>query len=1215
MYNKNHKNNIKTKHDEESCSETYNSPINNAPQRMIEGNQSNKYKNVVLKKTSISDVEDRFSYYHSSSESVYEDYVCNNKIDAYNNTIDISEHTEENNIFVYKEENMFFLKRKSDMEEVGNNNDDIIYHINTIKDEKKNRIKVAIVGAGMAGLSAAYILKNNDIDVTIYEARNRIGGKFFFSTRTDKSYIGQVDLFIHRKNPLINFCLRKNIYCDNINKHLYRQYIYYKDKKIYKYELRNEFFRVIKKLRYSYEHLFNMKHINNNVKNKKKLIYTSLGEAINYEIKKMKKDNNFKYIYLQLYMYFIETYLGIDIYSVSIQYIFYNISFLDIYKNICCPLELNQIIKTLKENVHIHKNKIVNKIYSYHDHIKLSFQNQVDSKVYDYCIVTVPIGVLKDSVRFFNSKKNKRKKGTNINRNQNQNQNKNKNNNIYVKKIKKKKINKNKIMENNNTNVNNNNTNVGNTNKIIKNNEQLFFKTNTAYINNSDNISNYLLDNIELTTHEKETHNLNKKDLSYKKHENGIEKDKHISDQNSNNKNSGKSCPYHHNYSFHNITSDEQNNPCESNHTCIKKKCTHLHSHKYNLKNNHLCNYDPEKNNLKYEKRKKDDTYNQFCEKYPCNKQNNTINCNNTNDLYNILFVENKKKKKKIIINKNHKKINKQNKKINKQNKKTKKKNKKRNKKKNKKNNTTKNATKNRTKNTTKNIKNHNNNDKYTGLIEFIPKLPEWKINSIKRLGVTKNNKIIVKLKEPFFYFHQNVVLYFNNDKITHDKKKKGHFKKTKQNKSYEYDNILGDTLNVSKEDKSSKHEDNPFEFVKAEQNIKTNNQINENNVNNNNNNDNNSSCSSSIFCCNSSIFCCSSKGDEKKNQRKNINMNDSNNKDIVINNNNNNNHYNIHPFFSINNLNKKEEETCMNVSNKIKDKLYDYNENIYEEENITTSPKRSSSGIIKNDMELTHNTHIGDIPNTNIGILNCFLKQNDDNDKKKNDNKEKNNDNDEKKNDNNEKKNDNNDDNNDDSNNNNYNNSNSYNSINHLTYNFNIQNVQSFSSTKTNQTTVVTNQMCDINQENIKEIKKNNVNNVIKKNLMVPSKKWKKEITYNKQSKLITYLKNENLINKDKIFLSYNSDITIKNPFSHIIFYSSHPVIALYLKSNIVSRKKRKINNKKKKNKIIIIIIIIIMMMEIITTLVIILRITIILVLTTMEVKENPLKKCADIF
>src|SRR5215475_8387954 len=39
--------------------------------------------------------------------------------------------------------------------------------------------KVVIVGAGLAGLSAAYELKKLGYDVEVYEARHRVGGRAF----------------------------------------------------------------------------------------------------------------------------------------------------------------------------------------------------------------------------------------------------------------------------------------------------------------------------------------------------------------------------------------------------------------------------------------------------------------------------------------------------------------------------------------------------------------------------------------------------------------------------------------------------------------------------------------------------------------------------------------------------------------------------------------------------------------------------------------------------------------------------------------------------------------------------------------------------------------------------------------------------------------------------------------------------------------------------
>ena len=37
--------------------------------------------------------------------------------------------------------------------------------------------KVAIIGAGLAGLTAAIYLERNGSDVTVYEANDRVGGR------------------------------------------------------------------------------------------------------------------------------------------------------------------------------------------------------------------------------------------------------------------------------------------------------------------------------------------------------------------------------------------------------------------------------------------------------------------------------------------------------------------------------------------------------------------------------------------------------------------------------------------------------------------------------------------------------------------------------------------------------------------------------------------------------------------------------------------------------------------------------------------------------------------------------------------------------------------------------------------------------------------------------------------------------------------------------
>jgi len=39
--------------------------------------------------------------------------------------------------------------------------------------------KVLIIGAGLSGLSTAYVLRNSNFDVEILEARPRLGGRIY----------------------------------------------------------------------------------------------------------------------------------------------------------------------------------------------------------------------------------------------------------------------------------------------------------------------------------------------------------------------------------------------------------------------------------------------------------------------------------------------------------------------------------------------------------------------------------------------------------------------------------------------------------------------------------------------------------------------------------------------------------------------------------------------------------------------------------------------------------------------------------------------------------------------------------------------------------------------------------------------------------------------------------------------------------------------------
>ena len=45
--------------------------------------------------------------------------------------------------------------------------------------QPQNTLRIAIVGGGIAGLNAAYQLKKAGLRATVYEAKNRLGGRIF----------------------------------------------------------------------------------------------------------------------------------------------------------------------------------------------------------------------------------------------------------------------------------------------------------------------------------------------------------------------------------------------------------------------------------------------------------------------------------------------------------------------------------------------------------------------------------------------------------------------------------------------------------------------------------------------------------------------------------------------------------------------------------------------------------------------------------------------------------------------------------------------------------------------------------------------------------------------------------------------------------------------------------------------------------------------------
>ena len=66
---------------------------------------------------------------------------------------------------------------------------------------KTNKPKIAVFGAGIAGLSCAYFLKNDGYDVTVYEKRPEVGGRFA-TFETEGVYINKGALMYAPKlNP------------------------------------------------------------------------------------------------------------------------------------------------------------------------------------------------------------------------------------------------------------------------------------------------------------------------------------------------------------------------------------------------------------------------------------------------------------------------------------------------------------------------------------------------------------------------------------------------------------------------------------------------------------------------------------------------------------------------------------------------------------------------------------------------------------------------------------------------------------------------------------------------------------------------------------------------------------------------------------------------------------------------------------------------------
>lgn len=75
---------------------------------------------------------------------------------------------------------------------------------NSLKTTKKNKEKIIIIGAGIAGLTAGKALQNQGFEVILLEARNRIAGRLWTSKKWDDAFVDMGASWIHGKegNPI-----------------------------------------------------------------------------------------------------------------------------------------------------------------------------------------------------------------------------------------------------------------------------------------------------------------------------------------------------------------------------------------------------------------------------------------------------------------------------------------------------------------------------------------------------------------------------------------------------------------------------------------------------------------------------------------------------------------------------------------------------------------------------------------------------------------------------------------------------------------------------------------------------------------------------------------------------------------------------------------------------------------------------------------------------
>ncbi|KAF8818030.1 putative flavin-containing monoamine oxidase AofH, partial [Cardiosporidium cionae] len=270
-----------------------------------------------------------------------------------------------------------------------------------IRTSKKQRAllleaRVAIIGAGMAGISAARRLHDAGVQVTLYEARNRVGGRICTASYKDIDGIDMGACWIHGTddNSVFKACDR------------YHLFLYLQDTDQSKmdvlYDINGEEFDARMDKWGLQTHRRHQSEADNLAKQKSTRIAVeiSLGSQMESKLEEAAENDPKKRRLLNWHMANIECNSGGE--SSELGLCTWDQDDLTALSEdpVMVFEGYQRVVENLASGLNICFNSVVSKIEYNSQGVSLTLCGMESPIFFDYCIITVPLGVLKASLSF-----------------------------------------------------------------------------------------------------------------------------------------------------------------------------------------------------------------------------------------------------------------------------------------------------------------------------------------------------------------------------------------------------------------------------------------------------------------------------------------------------------------------------------------------------------------------------------------------------------------------------------------------------------------------------------------------------------------------------------------------------------------------------------------------------------------------------------------------